>query len=282
MTTAAPQLTYRSLQVTAIRRLTPHMARITFTGELDGFLSVAPDQYVKVFFPLPGEDRPQLPPPVSSDVTSWYRTYLAMPDGVRPPMRTYTVRAHRPEAREIDIDFVLHGDSGPASAWAERAVVGGQVALLGPHGLYSVPEGTSWQLLVGDETAVPAIGAIVEALPSGSAARVFIEVGDPSDRQDFTTEADVEINWVTRDGSPHGQPVLDAVRTATLPPGRPYAWVSGEAGMVKFARRHLVRERGVDKRAITFTGYWRIGRSEEDTGRESLRQIDSGAAPEED
>ncbi|MBK1788963.1 siderophore-interacting protein [Prauserella cavernicola] len=281
MTTASPQLTYRALQVTAVRRLTPHMARITFTGDLHDFVSAAPDQYVKVFFPRPGQDRPQLPPAASSDVMSWYRTYLAMPDDDRPPMRTYTVRAHRPDDLEIDIDFVLHGDSGPASAWAGLATVGSEVALLGPHGLYAVPEGTSWQLLVGDETAVPAIGAILETLPSESSARVFIEVDDPDDRQDFATAADVEIHWISRGGSPHGQPVLDAVRSARLPTGRPYAWVSGEAGMVKFARRHLVRERGVDKRAITFTGYWRIGRSEEDTGRENLRQLDKGEPPPE-
>ncbi|ASR34355.1 NADPH-dependent ferric siderophore reductase [Prauserella marina] len=285
MTTQAapPQLTYRSLRVTAARRLSPHLTRITFTGDdLAGFASAAPDQYVKVFFPLPGEHRPQLPPPIVDDVGSWYRTYLAMPDDIRPPMRTYTIRAHRPEVPEIDIDFVLHADSGPASAWAERAEPGAEVALLGPHGLYSVPEGTGWQLLVGDESAIPAIGAILEALPENAKARVFVEIADPADRQHFATAADVETQWVPRGDGGYGDAILAAVREAELPNGQPYAWVSGEANMVKLTRRHLVRERGVDKRVITFTGYWRVGKSEEQTGRESIRKADAGEIPQDE
>ncbi|MEU6643652.1 siderophore-interacting protein [Saccharomonospora sp. NPDC046836] len=275
---ATPTLTYRAIRVCALQQLTPHLRRISFTGEdLHDFVSVAPDQYVKVFFPLPGQARPQLPPAVAAgDVTSWYRTYLGMPDDIRPPMRTYTIRAHRPEVREIDIDFVLHADSGPASTWAANAAIGQEVALLGPHGLYSVPAGTSWQLLVGDESAIPAIGAILDELPASVCAQVYIEVADLRDRQDFPTAGDVEIRWVPRGAAPHGEAVLDALRTARFPAGSPYAWLSGEAGMVKYTRRHLVRERGVDKRAITFTGYWRLGKSEEDTGRESLRQLDAG------
>ncbi|MFC4004320.1 siderophore-interacting protein [Prauserella oleivorans] len=274
----APQLAYRTVEVTAVRRLTPHLTRITFTGEdLRDFVSAAPDQYVKVFFPLPGQRFPQLPPPLESpDTTSWYRTYLAMPDGIRPPMRTYTVRAHRPHALEIDIDFVLHPDSGPASAWATQAHPGARVALLGPHGLYAVPPGTSWQVLVGDESAVPAIGSILEQLPESARALVFIEVGDLADRQEFTSPGDVHVQWVRRDGAAYGEAVLAALRAATLPAGQPYAWLAGEAELVKFTRRHLVRERGVDKRAITFTGYWRRGRSEDDEGRETLRKLDSG------
>src|SRR5689334_15990643 len=109
-------LTYHRARVTAVRPVTPRMVRATFAAE--SFREVppgAPDQYVKVFFPLPGQEEPRLPE-TGSDVMSWYRTYLAMPDDVRPPMRTYTVRAHRHEAAEIDVDFALHGDTGPASA----------------------------------------------------------------------------------------------------------------------------------------------------------------------
>ncbi|PRX44190.1 NADPH-dependent ferric siderophore reductase [Prauserella shujinwangii] len=286
MTTQAtrPQLTYRTVQVTSARRIAPRLTRVTFTGtDLRDFTSVAPDQYVKVFFPPEGHRRPRLPPPVHGDDTvSWYRTYLAMPDGVRPPMRTYTVRAHRPEARELDIDFVLHADPGPASAWAERAEPGDEVALLGPHGLYAVPEGTSWQLLVGDESAIPAIGALLEALPDGAAARVFVEVEGPEDELDLATRGEVDLRWVHRSGAAHGQAVLAAVRAADLPAGQPYAWLAGESSLVRFTRRHLVRERGVDKRAITFCGYWRRGASEEDAGRENLRKLDAGEPLEEE
>lgn len=266
-------LTYRRLRVRAARPITPHLVRVTFDGaDLRDFTSVAPDQYVKVFFPGPGQARPQLPPPVTGDdVLSWYRTYLALPDAVRPPMRTYTVRAHR--QGEIDVDFVLHPDSGPGSSWAATAAPGDEVACIGPHGLYDVPDGSAWQLLVGDESAIPAMAAILEELPSGARARVFVEVANAEHELPLPSAAEVVVRWVHRDGRRPGEAVLAELKAADLPTDRPYAWLSGEAGMVKHLRRHLVRERGIDKRAVTFTGYWRVGRSEEDIGRESLVSV---------
>jgi NADPH-dependent ferric siderophore reductase len=274
-----PALTYHRARVTAVRPVTPHMVRVTFQAAT--FREVpagAPDQYVKVFFPLSGQEAPVLPE-TGSDVMSWYRTYLAMPDDIRPPMRTYTVRAHRPASAEIDVDFVLHGDNGPASAWASRVTPGDRVTFTGPYGLYDVPAGTDWQLLVGDETALPAIGAILEQLAPGTRASVYIEVSEREERQTFETRGAVEVHWLLRGSRPLGQPLLDAVRTATFPGGAPYAWVSGEAGVVKLVRRHLVREREVDKRRICFTGYWRLGISEEAASREAVRAAEAGEAP---
>ncbi|AXB47179.1 siderophore-interacting protein [Amycolatopsis albispora] len=269
-------MSYHPLRVSAVRRLTPHMARISFAVAAD-VEDVGPDQYVKLFFPAPGQVRPVLPPPLDGDeVLSWYRVYLAMPDAERPPMRTYTIRAIRPG--EVDVDFVLH-DAGPASTWAERAAVGDELIFLTPpHALYSPPEDTEWQLLVGDESTVPAVGAIVESRPEDAVLRAFVEVAGPEEEQVFETAAkDVEITWVHRGTRPHGEAVLEAVRAASLPEGKAYGWLSGEASLVKYARRHLVRERGVDKRAITFTGYWRQGKSEEEVGRENVKRIESGA-----
>jgi NADPH-dependent ferric siderophore reductase len=275
-----PALTYHRARVTLVRPITPHTVRVTF--EAATFADVpagAPDQYVKVFFPLPGQETPNLPD-TGSDVLSWYRTYLAMPDAVRPPMRTYTVRAHRPRFAEIDVDFVLHGDTGPASAWASRVAPGDRVAFLGPHGLYDVPAGTAWQLLTGDETALPAIGAIIERLPAGARLSAYIEVADREERQTFETRGAVEVHWLIRGARPHGEALLEAVRSATFPGGVPYAWVSGEAGVVKLVRRHLVRERDIDKRRICFTGYWRLRMSEEAASRESFRAVEAGEFPE--
>jgi NADPH-dependent ferric siderophore reductase len=195
-------------------------------------------------------------------------------------MRTYTVRAHRPRFAEVDVDFVLHGDTGPASTWAARVTPGDRVALLGPHGLYDVPDGTDWQLLAGDETALPAIGAIIEHLPAGTRLSAYIEVSEREERQTFETRGAVEVHWLLRGARPHGEALLEAVRAATFPGGAPYAWVSGEAGVVKLMRRHLVRERDVDKRRICFTGYWRLGMSEEAASRESLREAEAGEVPE--
>ncbi|TVT15288.1 siderophore-interacting protein [Amycolatopsis acidiphila] len=231
------------------------MARVCLVGDdLRRMTATCPDAYVKLFFPLPGQDRPRLPELTAG---SWYRTYLALPDEIRPPMRTYTVRAHR--GAEVDIDFVLHGDAGPASRWVLGAQPGDTVAVLGPGGLHIVPPGTDWQLLIGDETALPAIGSILERLSPGAKAHAFIEVDGPAEEQRFPTLGDIRVHWVHRGSAPHGESVLNAVRMARLPEGTPYSWVSGEAGMVKSARRHLVRDRGFPKSAITFTGYWRLG-----------------------
>ncbi len=278
MEATRPRLAYLTAHVRHVRALTPRLVRVTFTGpDLAHVVDGAPDQYVKVFFPAPGTRSPQLPPPLDDDAMSWYRRYLTMPDDVRPAMRTYTVRNARPRVAELDIEFLLHDDAGPGSSWAASARPGDEVALLGPHGLYDVPTGTSWQLLVGDESAVPAIAAICERLPEQAKAVVFVEVADATDEIPLAGHGDrVDVRWVHRGDSPVGTAVLAAVREATLPPGAPYAWISGEAGLVKHVRRHLVREREVDKRHITFTGYWRLGRSEEDAGREQLRAHDRG------
>ena len=277
-----PALTYHRARVTVVRPVTAHLVRVTFAAET--FRDVpagAPDQYVKVFLPLPGQEAPVLPE-TGSDVMSWYRTYLAMPDDVRPPMRTYTVRAHRPEAAEIDVDFVLHGDSGPASAWASRVAPGDRVTFTGPYGLYALPGSCDWQLLVGDETALPAIGAIIEQLPPGARASVYVELADRADRQVFETRGAVEIHWLLRGSRPLGDALLEALRGAAFPGGTPYAWVSGEAGVVKSVRRHLVREREIGKRLICFTGYWRHGMSEEAAGREAVRAAEAGEVPADD
>lgn len=268
---------YRRATVTRIQTVTPTMRRITLSGdELKTVVDAGPDQYVKLFLPASGHSTPQLPPPPSwEEPTSWYRTYLTMPDAIRPPMRTYTIRGLRPKSGEVDIDFVLHGDTGPATRWANHAQPGDEVAFMGPHGLYSVPSTATWQLLVGDETAVPAISAIVENAPADAHIRAFIEVQNDDERQPFDLADDIDIQWIRRGEAAHGHKLVEAIRATALPTGQPYAWVSGEAGMVKTVRRHLVSERGFDKKSITFTGYWRQGKTELDAGKEWLRETES-------
>ncbi|AHH95485.1 siderophore-interacting protein [Kutzneria albida] len=242
------------MRVTAVRRLTPHMARVTFGG-LAEFEHLAPDQQAKLFFPRPGQGEPTVPqPPADGDIARWYQSYLAMPEAERPWMRSYSIRAHRPERHEIDIDFVLHGDTGPASAWASRAVPGDVLGLLGPAvSHYLEPSDEDWLLFLGDETALPAIGASLEALPAGTKTLAYIEVADSAEEQSFDTKADVTVHWVHRST---GRTLLDAARVAQLPEGTGFAWVAGEAAAVRALRRHLV-DRGFDKKRIAFTGYWR-------------------------
>jgi NADPH-dependent ferric siderophore reductase len=247
-------------QVTRTARPTPQTVRITLGG-LEGFANSGLDHWVKLFFPLPGEERPVYP---TGD--DWWRRWGEDPGAVRAVFRTYTVRRHRPAAGEIDIDFVLHGDTAPGSRWAARATPGDHVGVWGPGAMYDPPAGTDWRLIAGDETALPAMAAIIEALPPGSSARVFVEIADAAEEQPFETEGDVLVDWLHRDGIPAGRSTLlaDRLRKAELPPGRPYAWIAGESAMVKALRRHLVNDRGIDRADICFSGYWRLGKTEYD------------------
>ncbi|MFE3448917.1 siderophore-interacting protein [Nonomuraea sp. NPDC059194] len=243
--------------------LTPHMRRVTFTApNLAGFRSVSPDQQVKIFLPPPGHDVPVIPPmPEDRDITTWYAAYLAMDDAIRPAMRTYTIRAHRDEPAELDIDFVLHDDAGPASAWAAGAVPGQRIAMVGPSVSHvRTPASYDWMLLAGDESALPAIAAVLETLPDGMYARVFVEVAGPQEEQLLETKADLDLTWVHRGP---GDLLLRAVEQFAPPAGEPYVWLAGEAGAVRALRRHFVNDRGVPKSSIVFVGYWRRALSQD-------------------
>lgn len=258
----APELKYYLTTVTRTQRLTPHMTRISFAGaDLTEFRWDGPDQRVKLFLPLPGQRIPDVP--TGAD---WYPCYLKMSDETRPIMRTYTLRGHHPERNEVEIDFVLHTDhSGPASTWAASARVGDYAGIYGPYADYDPVPDTDWQLICGDETALPAIGGIIEGLPTGTLARAFIEVVGPDDERGFETKGDVEVTWVHRGAEANGDnsSLARVIADAELPPGRPYAWLAAEAGVVKRMRRHLAGERGYNRADIYFAGYWRVGRSED-------------------
>jgi NADPH-dependent ferric siderophore reductase len=255
------------LQVVGARRLGPSVVRITFGGEeLRDFHCGGRDQSLSLFLPHPGQYEPVLPPLEAGD--DWFTQYRALPDSVRAVMRSYTVRAQRraPEP-QVDIDFAVHNDGGPACRWALRAAPGDRVTVLGPAVAdntavrFRPRTGTDSVLIWADETALPAAAAILEWLPAGTKARVWLEVPHTRDRQALNTSADARITWLVRDeGAPAA---VDAVREALLPGARPYVWVAGESGSVKALRRHLVQERAVDRRDITFVGYWRRGLSEE-------------------
>ncbi|MFE7131024.1 siderophore-interacting protein [Streptomyces sp. NPDC057638] len=267
---------YSALHVTRAERITPRMVRVTFGGEdLAEFTSVSPDQHVKLFFSRRAGRAPVIPPmPPDGDVGRWYLDYLAMPEADRPWMRSYTIRSHDPRRQEIDIDFVLHGGdghgdghSGPAASWAATAEPGDVVGMVGPQlSHHRTPGERDWTLLAGDETALPAIGALIEALEPGRRVLAFVEVDRAAEEQRFTTAGDVTLHWIHRDGARpgDGSPLADAVRTAVFPEGSVFAWVAGESSAVRAIRRHLVGERGLDRSAVAFTGYWRHRLSQDD------------------
>ncbi|MDX3576258.1 siderophore-interacting protein [Streptomyces sp. FL07-04A] len=267
MTTAvAAPFRFFSLQVARARRLGPSLVRVTFAGEdLRHFLSDGRDQSLSLFLPHPGQDAPAVPFELGD---GWWQAWRELPDGVRAVMRSYTLRALRRDAlgrtREIDVDFVLHTPAGPASAWAACAAAGDRVVLLGPAVAdnrairFRPPHDTDLVLLWGDESALPAVASILESLPAGRRARVWLETHDAGNVRELATAADAEVAWSV------GEDSVDAVRAARLPAAaRPYVWIAGESGSVKALRRHFVQERGVDRRRVTFVGYWRRGMSEE-------------------
>jgi NADPH-dependent ferric siderophore reductase len=216
------------------------------------------------------------------------------------------VRAVRTDPVEVDVDFVLHGATGPASAWAERATVGDEVVLVGPNAVFEGPTGgfewhppvdASCLLIAGDETAVPAICAIVESLPEGTRAHALMEVPTAGDALNLAAPAGVQVTWLPRraedgttaargllltravmaavtelaaDLSPAQEPDLDdvdietgilwEVPTESRGAAGAYAWLAGEAGVVKGLRRHLVQEVGLPRTSVAFMGYWREGR----------------------
>ncbi|MGW1375918.1 siderophore-interacting protein [Streptomyces sp. NPDC002446] len=289
--TAAPATApfrFFDVHVVRSRRIGPSMVRVTFGGErLTELASGGRDQRFKLFLPQPHQDRP-----LFDDMSEgWYTTWRAQDPTERPVMRSYTIREQRHEAGEFDVDFALHGAGaqapvtagGPASRWAAGARPGDRLTVLAPvvadnGGVdFRPPAGTDWILLTGDETALPAIAGILASLSPGTRARVWIEIGHEDDRQQLPTFADAEITWLVRDAAAagHDGPVPAALRAAELPEGTPYAWVAGEAGTVKAVRRHLVRERGMDRRAVKFTGYWRRGATEEDL----IAELTAGTAP---
>lgn len=284
MSTAAPEapaLTvpfhFFDLHVVRSRRMGPTVLRITFGGEdLTGLTSGSRDQRVKLFLPHPGQEVPVVPTEAG---TGWFPVWRAMDPEVRAVMRSYTIREQRREpAQEIDIEFALHGDSGQASHWAARALPGDRVTLLGPAvadngGVdFRPPAETDWVLLSGDETALPAIAGILSWLPPGTPAKVWVEVPHADDIRSLPTAADADITWLVRANTDAHRTdfAVDSLRSAVLPDGTPYAWLAGESGTVKALRRHLVKERGFDRKAVKFTGYWRLGATEEQLVEEAV------------
>ncbi|MGW6704136.1 siderophore-interacting protein [Streptomyces sp. NPDC054956] len=286
---AVAHFTFFELEVVRTRRLGHSFLRVTFGGEsLVDFRSGGYDQSLSLFLPPAGREHTVLP---STTEDTWFGDWRAMADEDRPVMRSYTVREQRrtPEgANEVDIDFVLHGDSSPASFWAGRAVSGRRIMAIGPAVAenksvrFQPPAGTDAVLMYADETALPAAAAILDRLADGTRVKAWFEVPHEEDRLVLPTRADADITWVVREpgaGSERTERLLEVVRAAELPAAEaPYAWIAGESATIRAVRRHFVQERGVDRRAVRFTGYWRLGASEE----ELLAEAYAGRAPSED
>ncbi|WP_144632439.1 siderophore-interacting protein [Bordetella genomosp. 13] len=244
----------RLLRVRRTMRLSPHMVRITLEGDdLDGFVSASFDDHVKLFFPATPDAAPVMPA-FGPNGPQWPA------DAPRPVTRDYTPRRHDPQAGELDIDFVLHGE-GPAAAWAVQARAGQQLGVGGPRGSFVVPTEFDWHLLIGDEAALPAIARRLEELPATARAIAVIETRHTAARLALACAADLTLQWVhCAVDTADGRTALErAVRRLQLPDGQGYAWAAGEYSAIRAIRKHLVEERGLDAASIRASSYWRQG-----------------------
>ncbi|HWV20785.1 MAG TPA: siderophore-interacting protein [Devosia sp.] len=241
----------RLLTVTHVTDITPLMRRVRLAGDMAGFVSPSHADHIKAFF-FPEGVTPLLPVVGPNGAE--------FEPGTRPEMRDYTPRDWNSAEGWIDLDFVLHGD-GPASGWAAAAAPGKTLVIGGPRGSVVVPMTYDWYLLVGDETALPAIGRRIEELPEGAPVIAVIEVASIAEEQAFDTRADLDLIYVHRNGAAAGTTTLliDKVRTLDLPAGDAYAYIAGEGGMSKALRQHLTQERGFNPEWVKAAGYWLLG-----------------------
>lgn len=254
------ELKFRIATVESAEKISPKMIRITLkSDDFADFTSLAYDDHCKVFFPEPGKSidvKPERGP-----------NGLIFPDGKRPEARDYTPRFYDNDAKTLTLDFVLHGD-GPASTWAEAAKAGDSIGVGGPRGSFVVRGNFDWYLLVGDETALPAIGRRIEELPRDAKVIALIEIADMQEKQDLDAPADTEIIWLSRDGAEPGPAdlLLNAAKALTLPSGDGYIFIAGEAKMSKAIRSHFADGLGHNPDWIKAAGYWQLGSEDFDDG----------------
>jgi NADPH-dependent ferric siderophore reductase len=275
-----------TFEVLCTENLTPHIVRVVLGGS--GFDTFTPndytDAYVKIVFVRDDVDVATLPQPLTLD------SFNELPVEHRPTVRTYTVRNVDGERRELTIDFVVHGDHGVAGPWAAAAKPGQRAFLMGPSGAYAPDPAADWHLIAGDEAALPAIGAALEAMADNAVGKVFIEVAGPEDEIPLTAPEGVGVNWIYRGGradlvpedrAGDNSPLIAAVKETNWLPGQVQVFIHGEAQAVMHNLRSYIRkERGVEaKWANSISGYWRRGRTEETfrQWKRELAQAEEGA-----
>ena len=243
---------FRHMNVVETRQMTPHMIRVSFGGAgLAGLVIDAPAASVRILLPSPG--KPDLVMP------QWNGNEFLLADGSRPVIRTFTPRHFDPKALVLDIDMVVH-EGGIASLWAQSAQPGAAAALSGPGRGYTIDAEASDYLLVGDESAIPAISQLLESLSPNLPIRVDIEIGGAEARLDLPHHPAATIGWhvLGPDQAP-GEALADAVEAAQLSPDS-VVWCAGEAASMHRIRNHLFREVGLARSQATVRGYWKIDR----------------------
>lgn len=258
-----------TFEVVSSTRFAPHMVRVVLGGEgFDTFtLSDFTDSYVKLVFIHPDVDLSNLPEPLN------LASLASMPPHHQPTVRTFTVRRADPEARQLTVDFVIHGEQGVAGPWARTARPGDIIRLMGPGGAYRPDAAADWHLFAGDEAGLPAISAALEALSPDAIGKAFIEICGPEDEIELVKPEGVELTWIHRgapadlvgdDRAGDNAPLIAAVTRAEWLTGQVQVFIHGEAQAVMHNLRSYIRkDRGVDPGWTSISGYWRRGRTED-------------------
>ncbi|TKT74172.1 siderophore-interacting protein [Aquamicrobium sp. LC103] len=251
---------FQIFEVAGVGQVTPRMRRITLAGEDVARFAQMEALHLNILVQHPDVGEPQWPTVGPNGLVGW-----ADPDR-RPSFRKYTVRSVDVAACRIDVDFVLHADAGPGSAFAENAAKGDRVGIVGPGG-GGLAE-ADWYLFAGDETALPAIGRMLEHLPASARGKALIEVADEREIQPLHFKAAVDVEWLFRKGAPAGSTTLlaDAVRRTGFPRdgSAVYAWAGCEFDAFRALRSYLRKEIGLKKHEHLVVSYWRRGMSEEE------------------
>jgi NADPH-dependent ferric siderophore reductase len=244
---------FRHVEVRRVERLTPRLVRVTLGGaELAGFTVEQPAASVRVLLPTAGE--------ADLVVPKWNGNEFLLPDGRRPTIRTLTPWRVDPAALELDVGIVVHG-GGVASDWALAAEAGDSAAISGPGRGYTVDGDAPAYLVAGDETAIPAITQVLDAVPDAMPVQVRVEVAHPDGRIALPEHPGATVEWCDlAPGAPPGDALGDAVRDMELPDGT-RVWAAGEAAAVQRIRRHLFDDRGLSRAQTSVRGYWKHGRA---------------------
>jgi NADPH-dependent ferric siderophore reductase len=234
----------------SVARIAPRLVSVWVGGDgLEAFADAAPTSHLKVFLPAAGQDAPTLPQQAPDG--------QPLPaGGPMPTVRTYTPRRYDAASGTLELQFVLHG-VGPASEWAERASVGDKLAVAGPGGRFSLDESAVEWWIAADESAIPALGTLLEALGSHVTARVHVEVAGPEDEVELTSPAKTVITWHHRRPNLYGAALLDAAGKDGMDPNA-RVWVACEAAAMRAIRRRFIAERPIQPSALVTRGYWRI------------------------
>jgi NADPH-dependent ferric siderophore reductase len=241
----------RPVEVVSVSRINPRLVSVWVSGDaLEGFQIDAPTAHIKVFLPPPGQDAPLLP--------EFLPEGQVIPQDARPAVRTYTPRRFDAATRTLEVQFVLHG-AGPASEWAERASVGDKLAVAGPGGRFVMDSTAGHWWIAGDESAIPAVGTLLEALPDAATADVHLEVAGPEDELEFASPVKATITWHHRRApDAWGVELDEAARGAAIADGT-RVWVACEAAAMRGIRKHFLAERGLPASSLVTRGYWRLG-----------------------